>query len=715
MAASDLYPKLTSINFTIRNISPQRKRLTVFNTPIEYLQTYDLMTIEGIAEDDIRSSLVKGELANKIRVGAIQIVSSSINLLQFDSEQKAFIDSANADVDQPLPGTDPITQCGSGGGGGTVIENGGTLSGTYDGDVLCKGEATLVGNVTVNGNLKVLGNLINSTRNNLSVLGSLYGFNIDFTSDNNNLAQSSFSVRGDLFFNQIDFNQTAGSPATLLVGGDLIGLNIFGGSTINGNGLNDTSGLGIIVGGDLEIANLYLSGGPAATGSAGNGGAIFVCGDANIISELVLNGGNSAITGLAGGSGGDVIVLGDLNISDLSTNVSLIGKNGSQASGGNGGSITVHGNALLTNSDGDLELFGGNCYSTNNNHVAGSGGNISVYGNLVCDSSIELNGGNRSGGLGSAGNGGNFIVKGNVVVNNAIDTTGGNGAQANAGDGGDINVSGSLCAQYIYTNGGNCNSVINTHSAGDGGNINAKSITVDYEINVNAGDRNGNTTSSNLGASTAINGNIDCLGDLKAETINGYGSSCNTNYPNCAGGTGSSLFVGGNMIADNIYLTGGTAFGNNGGNGGSIFVTGSVQATGIYSRGGASNNSVGVGGDALVNGAGGNTIKALNGFNAETIDVRDGDGPGTVPTNNIYFYITGSNHIKTLLSPDRAGCLIMPLDRTATLKISTMTGKTTLNDISEVASNNISADVASHIYISDGTTWYGVAGTSIFI
>lgn len=39
----------------------------------------------------------------------------------------------------------------SGGGGVTVIDDGGTLSGTYEGDVLCKGNATLAGNVTIQG------------------------------------------------------------------------------------------------------------------------------------------------------------------------------------------------------------------------------------------------------------------------------------------------------------------------------------------------------------------------------------------------------------------------------------------------------------------------------------------------------------------------------------------------------------------------------------
>ena len=45
----------------------------------------------------------------------------------------------------------------AGGGGGTVIPNDGTLSGTYTGNVYCDGAATITGDVTIKGgNLYVL-------------------------------------------------------------------------------------------------------------------------------------------------------------------------------------------------------------------------------------------------------------------------------------------------------------------------------------------------------------------------------------------------------------------------------------------------------------------------------------------------------------------------------------------------------------------------------
>lgn len=103
MTANSFYPKLTSITFKVKNVSPQKKRLMIFNYPIEYLATRDLLTIPEISESDIRESLIKGELANKIRVGAIQIISSSIELEQFDNQQLKFITNAGSGTNGVVP------------------------------------------------------------------------------------------------------------------------------------------------------------------------------------------------------------------------------------------------------------------------------------------------------------------------------------------------------------------------------------------------------------------------------------------------------------------------------------------------------------------------------------------------------------------------------------------------------------------------------------
>lgn len=97
MSSDTFFRKQTTINFTVKNISPSRKKQTIFNYPIEYGQTRDLLSIPEIGEADIRHSLIKGELVNKLRNREIEIVSSSIDLLQFDSEQRKFLEDHGVD------------------------------------------------------------------------------------------------------------------------------------------------------------------------------------------------------------------------------------------------------------------------------------------------------------------------------------------------------------------------------------------------------------------------------------------------------------------------------------------------------------------------------------------------------------------------------------------------------------------------------------------
>lgn len=77
--------------FIVKNISPQIKTINIFNYPINYQCERDLLQIPGVAEGDIRASLLKGELNHKIRVGDIVVVCSDIDLLQFNDQQRAFL------------------------------------------------------------------------------------------------------------------------------------------------------------------------------------------------------------------------------------------------------------------------------------------------------------------------------------------------------------------------------------------------------------------------------------------------------------------------------------------------------------------------------------------------------------------------------------------------------------------------------------------------
>jgi hypothetical protein len=81
--------------FTVRNICPdRRKTINIFLYPIRYNETRDLLQIPGVAESDIRASLLKGELNHKIRAGDIVIECSDIDLLQFNDDQKQFLSDA---------------------------------------------------------------------------------------------------------------------------------------------------------------------------------------------------------------------------------------------------------------------------------------------------------------------------------------------------------------------------------------------------------------------------------------------------------------------------------------------------------------------------------------------------------------------------------------------------------------------------------------------
>lgn len=82
-------------SFVVKNITSDRmKTIKIFNYPIVYNQTRDLLQIPGVAEQDLRASLLKGELRHKILAQDIVVISSDIDLLQFNIDQKLFLQSA---------------------------------------------------------------------------------------------------------------------------------------------------------------------------------------------------------------------------------------------------------------------------------------------------------------------------------------------------------------------------------------------------------------------------------------------------------------------------------------------------------------------------------------------------------------------------------------------------------------------------------------------
>ena len=87
-----IFPKLCPTVFVVKNIAPGGKRVRIFQQPIHNGDTRDLMETDFVSEADIRHSLLKGELAVKLRNQEIIVVDSNIDLLQFDPCHKAFLE-----------------------------------------------------------------------------------------------------------------------------------------------------------------------------------------------------------------------------------------------------------------------------------------------------------------------------------------------------------------------------------------------------------------------------------------------------------------------------------------------------------------------------------------------------------------------------------------------------------------------------------------------
>lgn len=85
------YKPSSNVSFIIKNLS--NKKIRVFNYPLWPGNTRDLMRIPAITEEDIRDSLLKGQLQFMLSVHQIAIVSSDINLTQFNPAQRQFLEN----------------------------------------------------------------------------------------------------------------------------------------------------------------------------------------------------------------------------------------------------------------------------------------------------------------------------------------------------------------------------------------------------------------------------------------------------------------------------------------------------------------------------------------------------------------------------------------------------------------------------------------------
>lgn len=100
-----IFPKAPSTKFVVRNIAPNNKTVRVFNTPIRNRDTYDILSVPEISEADIRHSLLKGELRIKFLCQELFVVESDIDLLQFNDENKTWLESIGITKGLEVTGT----------------------------------------------------------------------------------------------------------------------------------------------------------------------------------------------------------------------------------------------------------------------------------------------------------------------------------------------------------------------------------------------------------------------------------------------------------------------------------------------------------------------------------------------------------------------------------------------------------------------------------
>jgi hypothetical protein len=86
--------KQATVVFKVRNISRIRKTVSIFNVNLKYNNVIDVLGITGVSQNDIENSLLKGQLRRKILAGDIEVVESNIELLQYDENEKQFLESA---------------------------------------------------------------------------------------------------------------------------------------------------------------------------------------------------------------------------------------------------------------------------------------------------------------------------------------------------------------------------------------------------------------------------------------------------------------------------------------------------------------------------------------------------------------------------------------------------------------------------------------------
>lgn len=501
----------------------------------------------------------------------------------------------------------------------TIIEDGGTLEGSYGGLVICVGDATIEDDVAINGDLIQSWNssstptITNGGKYDLSVAGSMHVYNYDATPDSpGGSPNGDLFVYGNLTFANMTIPSTD-SPSSVYVGGNMSG-NAGGPihSELHLHGLDDTHGTQLTVYGNLTCGPVDLQGGDSDSGNAGNGSQVIVYGDVVLASWLNISGGDAGAGGSAG-DGGNLLVYGDLIIDQYLA--AQGGAGSTHGSGGNGAHVEVYGDLLVSGADGNrsIDMGGGDCSSTDPDHRAGSGGSLEVSGDLSAYDRVFLAGGFRDGAL-----------TGSLTGSPA--------------DGGDVTVHGDLTATRVVLSGGNVDTTAFGGPAGDGGALRPRGAVHATHITSDGGLGSGDDCSGGsggiVGEDASPHNFCPALFVSRSITVSGGngnlgGGAGGVIYASCiqggSGGPGDDLM---------IRARGGNAAGGDAGDGGVVTVLGPVITQELLVTGGGctsvtETHHAGVGGTVSVQSL---LLGGLDGI-AE-VDGGDRSGTTTMPATN---------------------------------------------------------------------------------
>lgn len=635
--------------------------------------------------------------------------------------------------------------------GVTIIEDGGTIGGTYHTPVLLLGSATITSNVIIEFDLFTTANfcvLTNAASHTITIHGNFIAKNSIQIVTSAGVAQGTIDIYGSLECISFECLQKAPGSNTITVYGNMTVL-----SVLSANGSEPgASGATVVVYGNLTSSGVDVFGANSTTTSGGQGGSLSVSGQCRC-DTFIADGGDCDSTnenhsaGVAGSlySGGDC----------QSTIVSLIGGDRSGAltaapasphPSADGGSVTVVGNFV----GGTISIIGGFSSTTGFScQSSGAGGTFDVKGNVTISQMLRANGGDSSidnagiggtvtiggnvvvyendpmslsgifvngGGASSAtalaaGNGGTITIKGNATVI-LFEFAGGNSfGSGSGGNGGTATVSGSVITSYGITgNGGFCTSSDPAAISGAGGTFECSSLMANTAlINLSAGPRSGAVDPGGL-APLGVGGDLRVFGDAHIQDYTSNGAEVTSTGNPHNGTSGGGIQVHGVFTANSIDIKGGSSVsGASGGGGGGFTAYGPCDLDSIDLSGGDAD----VGGTRGSGGSG----DFYGGCSVRTFTSKDGAGAGTAPVGSMNLRIVGNCIFHTIDMTTPVGGRNIHIkgvtNQMTNLRVFSLATKNTLNNWSGTATVNVSGFTATNIFFTGSSgNWYRIASTA---